>query len=39
VNISTELAIKSGKYEKKRKLEEMVPQVLSGSFGVRYSDS
>jgi len=26
VNISTELAIKSGKYQKKRKLEEMVPQ-------------
>jgi len=26
VNISTELAIKSGKYQKQRKLEEMVPQ-------------
>ena len=26
VNISTELAIKSGKYQKERKLEEMVPQ-------------
>jgi len=26
VNISTELAIKSGKYHKQRKLEEMVPQ-------------
>ena len=30
VNISTELAIKSGKYRKKRKLEEMVPQEYHG---------
>jgi len=30
VNISTELAIKSGKYQKKRKLEEMVPQEYHG---------
>jgi len=30
VNIRTELAIKSGKYQKKRKLEEMVPQEYHG---------
>jgi len=30
VNISTELAIKSRKYQKKRKLEEMVPQQYYG---------
>jgi len=34
VNISTELAIKSGKYQKKRKLEEMVPQEYHGYLDV-----
>jgi len=34
VNISTELAIKSGKYQKQRKLEEMVPQEYHGYLDV-----
>jgi len=34
VNISIELAIKSGKYQKKRKLEEMVPQEYHGYLDV-----
>jgi len=34
VNISTELAIKSGKSQKKRKLEEMVPQEYHGYLDV-----
>jgi len=34
VKISTELAIKSGKYQKKRKLEEMVPQEYHGYLDV-----
>jgi len=34
VNISTELAIKSGKYQKQRKLEEMVPQEYHGYMDV-----
>jgi len=34
VNISTELAIKSGKYQKERKLEEMVPQEYHGYLDV-----
>jgi len=34
VNISTELAIKSGKYQKQRKLEEIVPQEYHGYLDV-----
>jgi len=34
VNISTALAIKSGKYQRKRKLEEMVPQEYHGYLDV-----
>jgi len=34
VNISTELAIKSGKYQKQRKLEELVPQEYHGYLDV-----